>query len=106
MYDTPKVESLTITPTGFTVVWRRHSNAMLACNPPRPVPDRVWRETYEARVADGSRAILELAKTEEGKHRPTHIIPDTIVWPEDEEREASMAKSVLPPHLGPTIYGR
>jgi tRNA nucleotidyltransferase (CCA-adding enzyme) len=28
------------------VVFREPSNAMYACNPPRPVPDKVWKEVY------------------------------------------------------------
>lgn len=33
------------------VVFREPSNSMYACNPPRPVPDKVWKEIYS--VEDG-----------------------------------------------------
>jgi hypothetical protein len=30
------------------VVFREPSNAMYACNPPRPVPDKVWKDGLNA----------------------------------------------------------
>jgi len=28
------------------IVFREPSNSMFACHPPKPVPDRVWKEVY------------------------------------------------------------
>lgn len=59
------IESLKITDDGIEVIYRESSNQILLCNPPRPAPDRVWRETWEIR--DG---MLAKVASEEVKHMP------------------------------------
>ena len=55
------------------VVFRDPSGVVLPCNPPKPAPDRVWRETYG--VVDGRLAIV---KREEGTHTPGHYVDERI----------------------------
>ena len=55
------------------VVFRESSNAMYACNPPRPVPDKVWKEVYS--VEDG---VITKTQTIEGKHEPANYINENI----------------------------
>lgn len=61
------VVSAELQPNGeLWVVRRWPSNSMYACYPPRPVPDKVVREVYEAR----------LIRTDEGKHVPRTTVPE------------------------------
>jgi hypothetical protein len=55
------------------VVFREPSNSMYACNPPLPVPDKVWKEVYS--VEDG---VITKTQTIEGKHEPPSYINETI----------------------------
>ncbi len=68
-----KIESLTINGTSFEVVYREPSNRMLLCNPPRPVPDRVWKEIWG--IVDGR---LQKLNTIEGKVVAGEVIPERI----------------------------
>lgn len=54
---------------------RIKSNMMYARNPPRPVPDRVFREVYGAK--DGKIVLLE---TIEGTHKPASYQPEAIFF--------------------------
>lgn len=76
-HDDAEVTDLSITTTGVAVTLRRRSNMMYACNPPRPIPDAVWREVYEARAVGGD-VVLELTKVEHGKHTPAAQVPESI----------------------------
>ena len=57
------------------VVFREPSNIMYACNPPRPVPDKVWKEVYS--VENG---IIIKTQTINGKHEPGNFIPENITF--------------------------
>jgi hypothetical protein len=58
---------------GVDIVYREHSNQMLLCYPPRNAPDRVYREEW--RIIGGT---LQLDKTVEGKHNPSHYVEESI----------------------------
>lgn len=55
------------------VVFRDPSNSMYACNPPRPVPDKVWKEIY--RVEDG---VINKVQTIRGTHTPANYVNEDI----------------------------
>lgn len=57
------------------VVKRQQSNRMFASNPPRPVPDFVWKEVYG--VVDGK---ITIVKRQEGKHIPASMNSEQIVF--------------------------
>jgi hypothetical protein len=57
------------------VVKRRRSNMSYATNPPRPVPDTIWRETYG--VVDGR---ICLVNSEVANHKPAHNVPESITF--------------------------
>lgn len=61
------------------VVWREPSKTVLMCNPPRPAPDRVWKEVYGA--VDGAIVLL---RTVRGEHVPASTRREQILFPEDE----------------------
>jgi len=67
------IESLEITEKGVVVIYREPSNQILLCIPPRPAPDRVWREVWEIR--DGK---LEKTSSEEGRHTPASSVAESI----------------------------
>lgn len=73
--DCTHVVSLSITDTGVEVVYRRPSNAVYACNPPRPMPDHVWRERWE--VIEG---VLTLVERAAGLHTPARIVPEEVTF--------------------------
>ena len=55
------------------VVFREPSNSMYACIPPRPVPDKVWKEIYS--VEDG---VITKVQTIEGTHTPANYANEQI----------------------------
>lgn len=55
------------------VVFRKSSGAMYASNPPRPVPDTVWKEVYG--VVGGKITLLEKV---DGKHIPGEYVEESI----------------------------
>jgi len=57
------------------VVFREPSNAMLLSHPPKPAPDKVWKEIYG--VVNGK---IELVGIEDGMHIPSQYIPSTITF--------------------------
>jgi hypothetical protein len=61
----------------ITVIKRLASNGILACNPPRPAPDTIWREVYGIR--DGQ---LKLIKSEQGEHIPAHHVAEQFNFPD------------------------
>jgi hypothetical protein len=61
------------------VVFRESSDIVYATNPPRPAPDRVWKEVYS--VVDG---VITLTQTVEGTHTPSHYVEETITFNTEE----------------------
>ena len=57
------------------IVIQQKSNAMYACYPPRPAPDRVLKETYW--VKDGKIALKDKL---EGTHTPQYIVKEQITF--------------------------
>ena len=55
------------------VVFREPSNTMYTCNPPRPAPDKVWKEIYS--VEDG---VITKIHTIEGRHTPGNYVNGQI----------------------------
>lgn len=55
------------------VIFREPSNLTLLCNPPKPAPDKVWRETYG--VVDGRIAIV---RRDDGVHSPGRYVDESI----------------------------
>lgn len=106
----PEVVGLIITSTGVEVTFREPSSHMLLSSPPRRAPDRIWKEVYEVNCRpagpSGCLGWLELTSKEDGKHVPAHEVPESIVWPKEEQAKAALAKTIQPPRVGPTIYGR
>lgn len=70
-YPEIKVESAVLNENDNTieVIKRQPSIGMLACNPPRPSPDAVWKEIYG--VVDGK---IQLIKEVRGTHVPAETI--------------------------------
>lgn len=49
MFNSENIESVTLTEDGrLEVVERASSGVMYLTDPPRPAPDRVWKEVYAA----------------------------------------------------------
>jgi hypothetical protein len=61
------------------VVFRELSDIVYATNPPRPAPDRVWKEIYS--VVDG---VITLTQTIQGTHTPSHYVEETITFNTEE----------------------
>ena len=59
--------------TKLEIVFRKPSNSMYACNPPRPVPDKVWKQVFG--VLNDKIVLLEEIK---GKHIPSHLVEESI----------------------------
>jgi hypothetical protein len=57
------------------VVFRESSDIFFTTNPPRPAPDRVWKEVYS--VVDG---VITLTETIEGTHTPSHYVEESITF--------------------------
>ena len=62
------------------VVRRAQSSAMLLCDPPRPAPDTVIKEIYEATP---DRRIV-LVRTVQGEHIPERTLPERFVFEGEE----------------------
>jgi hypothetical protein len=76
-----EVVGLEVTPRGVTIDFRLRSGGMYLTYPPRPMPDKVWREVYQ--VTNDWEAALELMRVVEGKHEPAREIAEKITFPED-----------------------
>lgn len=57
------------------VVNRKPSNMIYAVNPPRPSPDKVWKNIYG--VVDGK---IKLIEQKEGRHITAKLEPEKIVF--------------------------
>lgn len=55
------------------VVFRQPSNMIHPSNPPKPVPDTIWREVYG--VVDGR---IEIIRKDKGRHVPAHHVNESI----------------------------
>jgi hypothetical protein len=75
----PIVVSATVNGNRVEIVRRVPSNSTMTCNPPRRVPDKVWKEIYE--IEDG---CLVQRLSEQGTHTPEHTVPETITWEDSE----------------------
>lgn len=67
-------------PCEFRLVFRERSNAMLACMPPRAVPDNVWRETW---AWDAVVGIITRKGIEYGVHKPAAQVEEKIMFQSD-----------------------
>ena len=72
----PEPVSVALIDGELHVVWRERSHAEYPVVPPRPVPDRVWKEIYVAE--DGE---IVLARTIEGVHTPASENTERIEFP-------------------------
>jgi len=70
-----KVIDVSIHAQGIVVTLRQPSNATYACNPPRPMPDRVWREIF--RYNDGE---VRKVATQDGIHKPAEYHDEQILF--------------------------
>jgi hypothetical protein len=78
MFNNPQTISSKLTENNtIEVVKRQPSNCMYACSPPKPVPDRVYKEIYG--VVDGQ---IQLIETVEGKHEPSHQVNEKLIFEE------------------------
>jgi hypothetical protein len=68
----PEIINFQVFENRIEVTKRERSNSMYACNPPMPVPDKVWKEVY--RVSFDGRIFL--SETIKGKHIPTSTISE------------------------------
>ncbi len=57
---------------GVDVIYKEPSNQTYCCNPPRPVPDRIYKLEY--RIEDGK---LVLKAIVEGKYSPPQYVPES-----------------------------
>ena len=77
------------------IVKREKSNEMFMCYPPRPAPDRVWKEIYEAYFPEPEgmqymgdepgepiRLKIQLQETIKGQHYPAKKVKERIVFDE------------------------
>ena len=74
------VVSVQVTEKRVEIVKRLPSNMTYMCNPPKPVPDKVWKEIYE--VVNGT-LVRQADMT--SIHIPSHTVPESIVW-EDQKK--------------------
>ena len=68
-----EVVSVELVGEALEVVWREPSHRTYPVMPPRPVPDRVWKEIYVA-----ENGVVVLGATIEGRHIPAHSEPERI----------------------------
>ncbi len=61
------------------VVLRERSNMTYTCNPPRPAPDRVWKNIY--RAVDGEVKLCEVVP---GIHTPQTIQSEKFEFPQED----------------------
>jgi hypothetical protein len=81
-----EIISIEISEGGVWVSFRVPSSAMHLTYPPKPAPDRVWREEYIIAVNELGVPVLKLDRVVEGKHIPASQVAEQVVWPEDEVR--------------------
>ena len=72
----PEPVSVELVDGELHVVWRQRSHAEYPVYPPRPVPDRVWKEIYVC----GHDEIV-LAETIQGTHTPAYEEPERLGFP-------------------------
>lgn len=65
----------------IVVVKRIKSNRSYLTHPPRPVPDKVWKEVWG--VQDG---ILTLLEQIEGTHEPEHTVKEKFIFEDGKEQ--------------------
>lgn len=70
-----EIVSVKIYDQGAIVTLRERSHAIYACNPPRPMPDKVWREIF--RYENGE---LRKVETQYGIHKPAAVLPEEIIF--------------------------
>ena len=79
MFDENKrIISVILNTNGVEIVFRQLSHAMYPCSPPRPVPDKVWKEIW--RISDDGE--LYLHETKNGTHTPAHKVNEKIEFNE------------------------
>lgn len=71
------IVAVEVLPTRVTITYRRPSAAYFACNPPRPMPDTVWKAVYT--LLNGE---LVFDRKVHGTHTPAELRPETIIFPE------------------------
>lgn len=71
-----QIVSVDVREDQVSVVYREPSNVILTCNPGRPAPDHVWRETWV--VIEGR---LVLCERLQGTHTPASMNAETITFP-------------------------
>ena len=74
-FGTAEIVDVQIYDQGAIVTLRERSNIMYACNPPRPAPDKVWREIF--RYENGE---LRKVETQDGIHKPASFAPEEFVF--------------------------
>lgn len=74
-FGTIEIVGVQIYEQGAIVTLRERSNAMYACNPPRPMPDNVWREIF--RYENGE---LRKVETQNGIHKPASYQPEELLF--------------------------
>lgn len=82
-FGTAEIVSVEIYDQGAVVTLRERSNAMYATNPPRPMPDRVWREIF--RLENGEFRKVE---TQDGIHKPASYQPEELLFANPELTDA------------------
>ena len=71
----PTIVSVSLTETRVEIVKRQLSNATYTVNPPRTVPDTVWKEIYE--IVNG---ILVRQPDVAGTHIPAQVVSESLLW--------------------------
>lgn len=59
----------------LVIIKRIKSNRSYLTHPPRPVPDKVWKEIWGVRAG-----ILTLLEQIQGIHEPEHTVKEKIVF--------------------------
>lgn len=67
------IEDVIITDQQIEIVKRKFSGRVYLTNPPRQVPDTIWKEIYVAR--DGKIVLDRIIK---GKHVPAHTVYESL----------------------------
>ena len=75
-YAMPEPVSVELVDGELHVVWRQRSHAEYPVYPPRPVPDRIWKDIYVC----GHDEIV-LAETIQGTHTPAYEEPECLGFP-------------------------
>ncbi len=74
-FGTAEIVNAQIYDQGVIVTLRERSHAIYACNPPRPIPDRVWREVF--RYENGE---LRKVASQDGIHKPASYQPEELIF--------------------------